>query len=195
MRFLPLLVLLAACSSEPAPPPPAEPAPHAVSMLTPPEAPRVPDFLPPPFTAEQIRDAMPVGTTLRFERKAPDGSGFQTWTVTGTTETHATISFQPEAADGSSIGQPAVRTSAWTDLRDHAKFDASKTVASEQPVSAGPGAGPGRRYVLTEPTKGGDVVSVLDFALTLPGPPIRMTVNAPDGSLDHEMVLLDRRSP
>ncbi len=194
MRFLLLSVLLAACSPAPAPPP-AEPVPHAVSRLTPPAEPRVPDFLPPPFTADQIRDAMPIGTTLRFERRAPDGSGFQTWTVTGSTETHATISFQPEMADGTPLGAAAVRTNAWTDLRDHAKFDASKAVASDRPVTTEPGTGPGRHYVLTEPTKGGDVVSELDFALTLPGPPIRMSVRAPDGSLDHEMILLERRSP
>lgn len=196
MRTLVLAALLAACGpGGESSPPPAAPTAVAAGATPPPEEAPVPAMHPTPFTADQIRDAMPVGTTLRFQRETPDGTGYQTWTVNAVTPTHGTISFQPEAAEGTPLGQASEQTSAWTELRDHALFEVANTTVTDEPVTTEPGAGPGRVYLRTQESRKGPQVSRMHFSLSLPGPPVHMTTGPAGEEPTMTMTLLDRRSP
>jgi hypothetical protein len=144
-----------------------------------------PDHLPTPFSAAEIRDASPVGLTLRlrhepnagepFERVIrfvavdADGAERMTWRV---------------LADGSLVDGTSSR-STWLGLQAHASMPRDATTREREVVDTPMGALDCWRYTLRE----GDSTVELWFALDLPGMPIR-TVESMAGASQETMTML-----
>jgi len=138
-----------------------------------PESPAVtrPDTLPTPFTADQIRDAMPQGFSLVMQNTTADGARRERWDVVDA-DAHG-MALRTTAPLGSDTPTTDTRRHAWAVLRNHASFPAgtaSRTrVTIDTPLAEAPLAG--WRYDVP----GADGVrTVFLFADTLPGPPVRV---------------------
>jgi hypothetical protein len=144
-----------------------------------------PDHLPTPFTAAEIRDASPVGLTLRlrheaagaepvervirFETVDPAGADRMTWRV---------------APDGSLVDGTSSR-STWLGFQGHASFPAA--IASREPavLETPMGTLDCLRYTVTD----GDSVVEFWFARDLPGMPVR-TVETTGGVWQETMAMV-----
>jgi hypothetical protein len=183
-----LWLTLVACGSKAPPepalpkPPPAEaaPAPAAASEAI---APR-------PYTADQIRDAMPVGTDLRHRiAEAGKPAVVSHGTVVAADATTCTFASKTEAEDGSLIEDEGQHVFQWTELMEHATFPAAHTVQSEGSVDVPAGHFDTIRYVVTEDDGS---ISTYDFPKGVPGPPVSYTVVA-GGQTVFSMTLLSRK--
>lgn len=149
---------------------------------------------PTPYTAEQIRDAMPVGTHIRY---AITGGGappmVMDWTVTGHTDTQMTMRTLIQDAAGATVDDQGDATHGWEELRLHGAFPAAKTARSESTTTVGAGTWPTLVYVVQDVTEEGTpVTATYHFAKDMAGPPILMIVTAADGSVIQRMELLSR---
>ncbi|MCB9694380.1 MAG: hypothetical protein H6736_21430 [Alphaproteobacteria bacterium] len=167
-----MLPFMLACGAPPGPPP--EPAP-------PPEV--APMTLPPPFPAATIRDAMPVGTTLRFMMQGETERSWMRWQVEGHEPERVTIRFTPITVDGDPLGDGTPRTSTWDELEHHAHFPEGAT--RERTTSD---HGPAWTY--TVPMEDGSVGTFV-FADAFPGPPVLHETRR-NGEVVDRMVLLER---
>jgi hypothetical protein len=173
-----LALALAACASSPAAPDGDAPA-----------------LSPKPFTAEQIRDAMPVGTLIRLRIVNQGAVTVEEWHVTEANAESCTIASKILDEDGALLEDQGVGTSRWTELRDHASFQAASTGRSEDRVEVPAGAFDTWTYVVAAPDADGrPTVSTFHFAKSLPGPPVLMTVVV-DGAELASMTLVERSSP
>jgi len=130
-------------------------------------------LLPTPYTAEQIRDANPPGTRLRFLLTTPDQPGMlQTFRWIGGDETMSVLESTVAPADGSADGTTQVSESKWAELRDHAAFPAVATVRGEGPCQVGAGWFDCLTYVVTDAAVDPPVVNHFYFARGRPGPPV-----------------------
>lgn len=163
--------LLFACTRSPAPIPAAVEA--AVSVL------------PPPFSADRIRDGMPVGTTLRFQETGPPVTVTQ-WEVVAHGPDEVSIRFSP-VVDGS-VGQGAERGFTWKELESHAHFPPGTTRERTSLEAMGHSFEAWRYTVVAED----ESVTRYTFADRLPGPPI-LVVTTRAGELVSEMRLLERQ--
>lgn len=160
MRTAWLALWLTACAAH-APTPPA-PVPLAEASM-----------LPTPYTAAQIRDAMPVGTQLTLQQATPQGIiGQVHWTVTQADPQGMSML---EHYEGAPADSDTVDAYAWTDLRDHARFPAATTTRQRASWSDVLGDHEGWHYVRTEDTDTGAVLHHFWFSDDHPGPPLRMT--------------------
>lgn len=158
-----LALLLLACGSAPDPLPPA-----------PTEA-KDADHAPWPFTAEQIRDAMPAGTKMVYRMVPGPGAPYdEHWEVTAANADQCTITTRVVKAEtGELLEDQGPSTSSWTELRDHATFLARATTISEATVTVPAGTYRTRRYTIAADDGS---TRVYDFAPELPGPPISLVV-------------------
>jgi hypothetical protein len=181
-----LLALLLACGPKDSPSAPAEP--DAVAPASPPAE----EMLPTPYTAEQIRDAMPVGTTLKFvTEEAGKPAVTSLWTVVAADAETGTFRFQELAPDGTPAGVAEESTFPWADLRDHALFPAAggRRVDSEHETPAGRFRT--LYYEVTTQAEGQTTVSRYHFAVDHPGPPVWMQVEQ-SGEVALTMTLVAR---
>jgi len=158
--------LLSACG--PQSPEPATPAP-----ATPPAA-AGPAFLETPYSAEEIRDAWVPGLSLKMVNETEYGKQYQRWTVVAADAEGCDIEYAELDAQGNKIGQPQVRRSLWTELRDHARFPAASCTRSEITRDTPLGELSGWNYELRDDAN--DLVTDFFFAHSLPGAPIHMLV-------------------
>ena len=179
-----LLALLLACGPKAAPP---------VSPVNP-SAALAPETLPTPYTAEQIRDAMPVGTVIRLKMEV-SGQPLteQRWTVTAADAEGCTIHSEVlDAGTGALLVDEGSDASRWDELRDHAAFPAAHTTQAEGEITVPAGTFATRIYHVSAP----DAPSRhFWFSPDLPGPPVQMTVLAPDGAELMRMSLIERTRP
>lgn len=176
-----LAPMLLACGGSLEPLPPA------------PTAAKSEDHAPWPFTAEQIRDAMPVGTKLVY-RMTPGGKDpyDEHWEVTAATPETGTIAarlVKPET--GELLEDQGAGTSTWTELRDHATFLKRATTITEATVTVPAGTYRTRRYTIRADDGS---VRVYDFAPALPGPPVSLVVTKGEATT-WQMSLVRRTSP
>jgi L-ascorbate metabolism protein UlaG (beta-lactamase superfamily) len=161
---------------------PAAPAPVARWWAAPAMAPT-------PYTAAQIRDAMPVGTVIVYRRAE---AGAQTyldrWTVTAADASSCTIADEIVDEAGALLSARGTQTSRWEDLRRHAEFPAATLETSDDAVEVPAGRFETWKYVVTEP---GGTVTTYQFARELPGPPVWMQVRGNAG-VAFEMALVSR---
>lgn len=150
---------------------------------------------PTPFTAKQIRDALPTGSkiSLRIE----DAAGKVTteeWEVTEATAETCTMSMKVFNEDGSKlIEDKGTVTQTWNELRDHAKFPEEQTVRSEGNITVPVGVHDTWLYVVTSKTDDGkEMQSFYQFAKKLPGPPVQMSVMV-DGKIIKKMTMVGRK--
>ena len=102
-----------------------------------------------------------------------------------------TISFVTEAEDGevTEPRQPASYT--WAELRTHALYPAEATTVEDATVEVAAGSFQTRRYTVRSEVDGATSVTVFDFAVKLPGPPVRF-VTTTDGVVTTRWELLSR---
>jgi hypothetical protein len=157
------------------------------------------ELLSPHFSADQIREAMPVGTTLVFRTSKidtlADGSGIMgmetqdmQWEVLAADAAQVTIRYAMLERED----DPNERTHTWSELATHSQFPAQMT-KREDSVSVTVPAGTFQctRYTVRE--QGGEV-SVYDFAQNIAGPPIQM-VQTVSGQERMRMSLVRRAIP
>lgn len=195
LAFIAALVL-SACGSAATPPAPRLPVAAPVTVAAPAASSTeaLPDGTAPrPFTAEQIRAAMPVGHLLRLRMEAPGAEPQeQRWEVTSADATHCTIASKVYDQSGVLARDEGAGTSLWTELRDHAAFPAAETEITSGTIEVPAGRFDTRVYKVTSRDGVHTVVKTLHFATALPGPPVLMTVEQ-DGVLAMKMTLLERR--
>jgi hypothetical protein len=183
MKIL-LLLLLVACG--PKKPVPEAPVPDA--------APAAPvEMAPTPYTADQIRDAMPVGTVIEYRiEEAGSPPVIQRWTVTAADATTGTMAEAIVDDAGTVLEEKATETSTWEDLRKHAEFPAARTTRSDSEVEVPAGKFATWLYVVENPKLG--VTSYFEFAKEMPGPPVKMAVKQGMTTV-YAITLLERTSP
>ena len=157
------------------------------------------ELLPPHFSADAIRMAMPVGTTLVFRTAttATLGDGLAVmgmerqdvqWEVLAADPEQTTIRYGPASA----AGESTERTHSWAELATHSQFPAQMTTRQEGVAVTVPvGTFDCTRYTVREP---GDTVSVYEFAQGIAGPPVHM-VQTVSGQERMRMSLVRRAIP
>lgn len=149
-----------------------------------------PEFAPLPYTANQIRGAMPRGFRCVYVTTEGEDVVKSVWTVLASDVDGASIEFRTLDAAGTEVGEPEVRRSAWTELRDHAQFPAALTTIQDATIEVPAGAFECWLYTLTVEADGGTTVRRFWFAKEKPGAPVRFeTVR--DGALVSRSVLTE----
>lgn len=152
-----------------------------------------PEIAPRPFTAEQLRAGLPEGSLIRMRTYVIGVPPVEElWTFVRCDETTATIAARVYGADGALLTDEGERTSTWVELSEHATFPAAATVRSEDTVHGPLGPLDVWRYTVTEPGEDGVTeVKQFEFAKTLPGPPVLMTIER-EGVQVFRMHMLER---
>jgi len=186
------LSLISACGGGAAPassPQPTTPAANGAVTSAPAAE---PGLAPRPFTAEQIRTAMPAGTEMRYRVEEADKPAVVVHSkVTAADAATMTMVSRVLAEDGSVIAEEPARTTPWPELMKHASFPADRTVRTKGHVEVPAGAFETLDYVVTETAGGATTISTFRFAPALPGPPVSLVVEK-DGAVVQRMVLLSR---
>ncbi len=148
--------------------------------------------LPTPYTAEQIRAAMPVGSVLRFRVDAMgEASKELRWKVISSDATGCTMHQEAHHADsGELIDDLGDVAFVWTELRDHAAFPAASATVSSGEVDVPLGHFKVNSYTVRQ--ENGSTVTY-HFAPDLPGPPVLMVVIA--GEVEVARMSALERSP
>ncbi len=163
----PILFTLISCGGS-APATPAAPAAPAGGENT-----AAPAIAPRPFTAEQIRAAMPAGTEIRFRvEESGKAPVVLHWRVTAADEATMTLVSRILGEDGAVIAEEPAQSSRWQELVEHATFPAARTARSEGSVEVPAGRFDTIDYVVTDEKDGSKTVSTFRFARQLPGPPV-----------------------
>lgn len=137
-------------------------------------------WLPTPFTADQIRAAMPAGTcvTLRIDPPPDQPAVTVLWRVEEATPTHM-VGLTTAQLDGAAWSEPEPVRARWTSLQRHARFDVRRTTRARATFDTALGAFDGWRY---EVRQSDGTVDVFEFADAMPGPPVRMLDRTAGGS-------------
>jgi hypothetical protein len=146
------------------------------------------DFLPTPYTAEQIRDEWQPGLELTTHDTTPEG---ESWTRTTVREASAeSVSFAVVTlgADLEPVGEETVGEATWIQLRDHARFPASRAGRTRETRETAFGELEGWLYVVDDEDGG---VSEFFFADRFPGPPV-IYGKSRDGESVYRSEIIDR---
>ncbi|HYU15850.1 MAG TPA: hypothetical protein VEL05_07260 [Candidatus Acidoferrum sp.] len=175
-RILLLVILAASCGRAPARP----------------TAAAEPGIAPRPFTAEQIRAAMPVGTEIRFrvEESGKPVTILQ-WRVTAADEATMTMTARMLGEDGAVLAEEPATPTRWDELVGHATFPADRTTRTQGTVDLPAGRFDTIDYTVSETQGASKTVSAFHFARSLPGPPVLIVVEK-DGTEVRRMTLLSR---
>jgi hypothetical protein len=121
-----------------------------------------PGLLPTPFTADEIRAATGVGTTVRIRVDRPDGSHALRVNRFRDTDAEGAVL---ERWDESAPHDIAKNRVTWAELQGHAAFDATTTRVSSESLAIELGTVMCLRYDATD--------GVFWFSLAHPGMPVR----------------------
>lgn len=89
------------------------------------------EYAPRPYSARQIREAMPVGFKCHYWTKKEGVHSHEHWEVIHATETEVEILYSTTDGDGRPVGEPNTRTHRWAELRNHALFPADWTTIED----------------------------------------------------------------
>jgi hypothetical protein len=197
MRALTLLLSwMTACGGgapAPASPTRAAAADPAAADPTADPAAAEPGLAPRPFTAAQIRTAMPAGTEIRYRVEEQGKPAVVVHSkVTAADAASMTMVSRVLGDDGSVIAEEPARTTRWDDLLKHASFPADRTTRTRGKVDVPAGTFETIDYVVTETASGAKTISTFRFAPALPGPPVSLVVEK-DGTVVQRMTLLSRK--
>lgn len=142
-----------------------------------PEPAAVVDTLPTPFTADQIRDAMPAGAGLTMVLTEGGATSTQEWTVLAADDTAMMLRVVTTDAEGAVTEETS--TAPWTALRDHASFPVGAATRRRATTNSDLGMLEGWQYEVTVDGH----VSTYFFADAHPGPPIFFNTRLPDGRM------------
>jgi len=130
--------------------------------------------LPTPFTAEQIRQAMPVGLVIDWCPVMEGETGVaQRWAVTAVDTTHVTLRQTLRVIGDERVVSDDLRRFAFVELRSHAEFPKQSARREHRQVDAKVGAGPGWHYVVTE---GPGTERHYTFLDRFPGAPVKVAL-------------------
>jgi hypothetical protein len=146
--------------------PPAAAAPSADSPN---------EIAPYPFTVTDIRLGCPMGRTIDYLiEEAGKSPHVEHWAFTPLDDETVKITTTSYDAVGNPIGDPAVESSKWTELHEHARFPHAATKISNETITVPAGTFDAMHYEVTA----GNMVKNFWFARTLPGPPVKLEVTA-----------------
>ncbi len=141
--------------------------------------PTPPVTLPTPYTAEQIRAAWQPGFSVEMQTTEAGVVSRTRMTVLSATPEAAVIREESLRADGTP-GAPATESETrWSELRDHARFEATNATRERAECRALLGSLPGWSYAV-QLRRGGTMT--LCFADATPGPPVVLEL-AHDGKV------------
>lgn len=137
-----------------------------------------PDHAPTPFSADEIRDATPVGHTVETVTEH-DGAivARQRTVFTEVDGERAVMVSTPIDESGEPVGAPRTGAAAWTELQAHASFPEATTTISDETIETPLGTVRCRRYDV----RGGDHTNTFWFAPAHPGMPVRFTSSSEHG--------------
>lgn len=164
-------------------------------MLRGPEAQEVQvHHLPPPFSAEALREGIPQGTemVLRLET-AGQPTVLQRWLFTAADAQGCTIHAWILSPEGEELSDEGEGRSTWAELESHAHFPARRTTRTDSSVSIAAGELDTWRFEVA-PEAEGEPVKVFHFSPAHPGPPVLMEVRSGQEVLTR-MELVSRSGP
>jgi hypothetical protein len=127
------------------------------------------EMLPPPFTAEQIRDVWQPGFQVEMHTRAGQQESRLRMTVIAASAEGGTIRREVLGPDGAPE-QPTQDVAAkWSELRDHALFSSAVATRERAECRSQLGTQAGWRYVVAQAN--GDTLAMC-FADAAPGPPV-----------------------
>ena len=136
------------------------------------------DYLPTPYTAEQIRDAWQVGFEVTTRTQSADGLVFSRTKVLEWSEEGFRMSDRAVSEAGVPTDEEvSYYSGSWAELRDHARFPVAKSSRERVQRDAPLGNLEGWLYRV----QGEDSESEFFFADGLPGPPVVYRQIGPDG--------------
>jgi hypothetical protein len=130
--------------------------------------------LPTPISADQIRDAMPAGTQIRFEIGAPGAPRVERVIRVDAADAAGMTAVSIVTPEGGAAEESPPPTSARAELRAHASFVAADTQVSCGTITFAGSEAAVRRHVVKEKDDKGDLVTTYDVDLLRPGPPIQL---------------------
>jgi hypothetical protein len=130
-------------------------------------------YVPRPFTADEIRDAMPETHRRRYRVTGPDGvKGYLETTVLRADRKGAKLEYQDMDPEGKPLGEPNVGRSTWTELWSHATFAANATTISEVDLETPTGTFPCLLYTVFSQEADESKLHRFWFAKPLAGAPV-----------------------
>jgi hypothetical protein len=146
---------------------------------------------PPPFTAEQIRDACLPGTEMvQAIERAGDAPALRVTRFVSGDDRSTVIETQMLTLSGKPLAAPERGTSTWTELRDHAAFPPDRTTREEAACTVGAGRFDCWLYTVEGEEDGVPTTSRFYFARARPGPPVLYLVEK-QGEVVYRMELLE----
>ncbi|MGC6494543.1 MAG: hypothetical protein ACON5B_17035 [Myxococcota bacterium] len=150
-------------------------------------------WAPTPYTADQIRDAMPTDTRLVFRVTLPERTEVWDWRVTEATPDSVVFLYKTIVPGGGP--EASTETSArslWSELRDHARFEREALTVTRHEAKVAAGAFEAHRYTVETTTDAGATsIKYMDFAVDVAGPPVYME-HLIDGQRVMTMELMSR---
>lgn len=128
-------------------------------------------MLPTPYTAEQIREAWQPGFSVEMRTIEAGAESRRRMTVLSATSEAGVVRSESFAANGKPSEPPSDFTASWSQLRDHALFEATKAKRVRAECRSQLGLMPGWRYIA--PQANGDTLTMC-FADATPGPPVEV---------------------
>lgn len=149
------------------------------------------DHHPTPFSAAQIREASPAGTSVAFLVEPAGAEPYvDRWEFLESDDRVARRRQWRETVDGGLLEEPIVAEATWVELQGHASYPAASTT-----VEAGRAAVPAGEYDCWIYTRQeGDSTTRAAFAKDLPGPPVLVEAHRA-GEPAFTMSLLEVGSP
>ena len=137
------------------------------------------DFLPTPFTADQIGEAWKEGYEMTMRVWTPDREVVSRTRVESWSRDAIETSEQEVDDSGVAVGEKTLSSSTWESLRDHARFPAANTTRIRTERETALGSLEGWLYTVN----GSDgSISEFFFADRYPGPPVSFSKTT-DGTL------------
>lgn len=125
--------------------------------------------LPTPYTAEQIREAWQPGFSVERRTTEAGAETRSRMTVLSATPEASVVRTERFAASGEASEPPIEWSASWSELRDHALFEAANAKRERAECRSQLGPMPGWRYIV--PQANGDTLTMC-FADATPGPPV-----------------------
>ena len=164
-------------------------APKTAPVATPPAEAAAEAMAPTPYTADQIRESMPVGSVLVYRRVESGKDPYiNRMTVVSADSAGCRIADAIVDESGTVVSEQGESVAAWEELRKHAEFPATSVVRSDDAVDVPAGHFDTWKYVVSE---GSGTVTTYQFARTLPGPPVWMEIRN-EGAVAFSMELVSR---
>ncbi len=134
------------------------------------------DHAPTPYSADQIREATPTGSQVRFLVGAPGAQALgQIMTFTQPTAETVDVRVEIMSDDGKSLGEPSSNTMTWASLQSHASFPEVDTTVERLEHETKLGTSECWRYTVVTVAKKVRTTSEYWFDVQRPGPPIELT--------------------